>query len=538
MQQIGASPNLISSLGIFSARLVYDQEGRIMSQRKMLVTGIIFLGLILAPASAMAQDEPPVSVTPTPAIDCGVVDFNVEITEGTAPYTLYWDFGDGEIETISDVYVSSEPETSHTYPGAGDYVWSLTVVDSAEIEIGVDSGTISLGPSVSLSAGKMPPIFELVAGTVTVDFTAETTGGQPPYLYEWSFVGAAGSTSDPASNLASATYTTGGKFQASVTVTDTCPLSQTDTLTILINDPEDICHPMAKRIATAVSSLFPTQAQDLYTCEDIFAIFEGSLTPGSHFGFGRLWHAYKLSEQIADLKWEEILDWKIDGSGWGVLVQLNRFADALEDVSISELIGYVQNDVYSVKDIRTALRSVLRYDAEFQDALDMLAAGTSPGQMGQYYRLVQDLELDPALLDDLLEDGASLTELRHAAKLAEQSGGDISLVAKAHVAGHSWGEIKQAYRLADENSTVEDILEQTVSEARRQEREEERTMREAEQNIRTAAQIASRYGVEAEDVMGVYEGQCSLDWGCVRAHFRDLARGENGGKPPKEKKDK
>ena len=52
-------------------------------------------------------------------------------------------------------------------------------------------------------------------------------------------------------------------------------------------------------------------------------------------------------------------------------------------------------------------------------------------------------------------------------------------------------EIKQAYRMADEDLTVEEIFEMTVSEARRQEREEERTMRDSEHNARTAAQIAS-----------------------------------------------
>jgi PKD repeat protein len=511
-----------------------------MCQRKMFISGILFLALILVPVSSMAQTEPPVAVTPT--IDCGEVVFLVQINEGTAPYTLYWDFGDAESKTESDVS-SPEHETIHSYPGADDYAWSLSVVDSTETQIGSVSGTLTIGPSVSLGAGMMPPIFEFGGDPVTVDFTAETTGGEPPYVYEWAFAGAASSTSDPASNIASATYTGGGKFEASVTVTDACPLSRTDTLTILIDDPEDICHPMAKRIATAVSWLFPTQADDLYSCEEIFAIFEGSLIPGSHFGFGRMWHAYKLSEQIADLTWEEILDWKINESGWGTLVQLNRFADALEEVSITELIGYLQGDneqgeKYTLNDIRTALRTALRYDVDFLDALGRAADGTSTGQLNQFYSLAQDLELDPADLDLLLEGGASLPEMRHAAKLVEQTGGDISDVANWHVDGHSWGEIKQAYRLADEDLTVEDIFEMTVSEARRQEREEERTMRESEHDTRTAEQIANHYGVDAEEVTNVYEGQCSLDWGCVRAHFRDLARGEDGKGPPKDKKNK
>jgi hypothetical protein len=74
----------------------------------------------------------------------------------------------------------------------------------------------------------------------------------------------------------------------------------------------------------------------LYTCEDIFAIFQGSLT-GNQLGFGRMWHAVKLAATLEDMTWEEILQWQLDGTGWGLLAQLDRFAETLGDIGPGEL---------------------------------------------------------------------------------------------------------------------------------------------------------------------------------------------------------
>ena len=153
---------------------------------------------------------------------------------------------------------------------------------------------------------------------------------------------------------------------------------------------------------------------------------------------------------------------------------------------------------------------------------------------------------------------------------------------------HSWGEIGQAYRLADETTTAADILAMGVQEFRQAEREAARSEREAEREAReeerdqktaariaeqygidvaeldplyeqcegswgcvrkalkdqtstagssdrearTAAQIASKYGVSQAEVMQTFENACGYDWNCVRAHYRELAK-EGRGKPDK-----
>ncbi len=505
-----------------------------------LCTAILLGALLLTPVTARAQDGLLVTVTTT--VICGDVDFAVSVSGGTGPYSLAWDFGDGE--TLAEADVTAFPYvTSHTYPAAGEYTWSLTATDPTGEA--TTSGSLTLGPSVTLTASEMPPIFFLDSGSVTVDLTAEVSGGEPPYAFEWSFEGAAASSSDPASAAASATFDTPGKYTAGVTVTDDCGLSRSDTLTIVVFDPEEACHPMAQRIAEAVSSLFPDQATQLYSCEDIFDFFQGGLT-GSQLGFGRMWHAYKLALVIEELTWEDILDWQLEGSGWGLLLQLDRLAEALDEVSVSDLVARVLSGENTVNQIRTAARMVTRFEADFEDALDRLAEGASPGELNQFYRAASELDVDPEVLDGYLEAGVSLAELRHAARLAEATGGDWATIVEAHAMGNSWGEIQQAFRLADEDTDAASILAMGVKEYRRQLREEARAERQAERETRQAdklaerdrrmaAKIAAQYGVSEAEVWAVYNDPagCDGDWACVRAHFREQTRGEHG--PPEGK---
>lgn len=505
-----------------------------------LFTAVLLAALLLTPVTARAQDGLLVSVTTT--VICGDVDFEVSVSGGTGPYSLAWDFGDGE--TLAEADVTAFPHTtSHTYPGAGDYEWTLTVGDpTGEATVG---GSLSLGPRVTLNASEMPPIFFLDGGAVSVDFSAEVAGGEAPFTYDWSFEGAAASTGDPASPTASATYDAPGKYTAGVTVTDACGLSHSDTLTIVVFDPEEACHPMAERIAEAVSSLYPDQATQLYACEDIFDFFQGGLT-GSQLGFGRMWHAYQLALVIEELTWEDILDWHLEGSGWGLLLQLDRFAEALDEVSLTDLMARVLSGETTVHDVRTAVRMVTQYEADFEDALSRLAEGASPGELNQFYRAASDLGVAPEVLDGYLEMGVSLAELRHAARMAESTGGDWATILEAHASGHSWGEIQQAFRLADEDTDAATILAIGVKEYRRQLREEAKAERQearearqedklAERDERMASKIAAQYGVSEAEVWAVYNDPagCNGDWACVRAHFRGEAKGEHG--PPEGK---
>ncbi len=489
---------------------------------KLGVFNLGFLLLLALPLTALAQAELAISVSTSQT--CGEVAFAVGLAGGAPPYALLLEFGDGDSHAAGDL-PEGPLEISHPYLVQGEYAWTLTVED-ADGAIASAQGTIFIeGPAVTLSSQPFPPLVTLDSGTVSVDFTAEATGGTPPYSFAWDLDGDGLPDDGLSETTASHTYTEGGKYHATATVTDGCGFTATDTLTVVVIDPEqeDACHPMAKRIADAVNGLFPDQAEDLYTCEDIFDIFEGALT-GYQLGFGRMWHAYQLAQTMEDLTWEEIRDWHLAGSGWGILTQLDRFADLLEEHDIRELMGLVTSGEASLGDIRTAVRSVLRYEADFEDALQRLAEGASPGELGQLYQLAADLEVDPTELDVYLEGGSSLSDLRHAAKFAERVESDWPEILEAKAGGASWGEIGQAYRLADENTSAAEILAIGVKEFRQEAREVDSLAREEDRNTRMAERLAKAYDCDFGDVMSLFNGECVGDWACVRKEIRDQAR--------------
>lgn len=475
----------------------------------------LVLGGFALPGPAAAQDGILVEVTTDVA--CDQATFMASADGGSQAFDLSWFFGDEE--SLEESGVATFPhQTEHTYPGTGEYTWMLAAADVADPELtGMASGSILVGPSVSLTSDVFPPLLTLQDGTASLELTAEVKGGEEPYTYAWALNGHGSGDTDGSS--ASVSFTAAGKYEVSVTVTDDCGLSAMDSLTIVVFDPGDACHPMAERIAEAVSSIFPDQAEQLYSCEDIFAIFQGELT-GSQLGFGRMWHAYQLSQTIDDLTWEEILDWHLDGGGWGLLVQLDKFADALDEVSTGDLVGMVLSGEASIQDIRTSIRAVTRYDADFEDALARLADGANPGELGQLYRLAQELEMDPEALDAYLDAGLSLSDLRHAARVADRFGSDLDSIASAHAEGLSWGQINQAHRLANDETSVDEILEMGIKKFRQSQREQDRAERTQERDERTASRLAAQYGVSVEQIWAVYDGACQGDWKCVRAHFR------------------
>jgi PKD repeat protein len=541
--------------------------------RKQTATILLLIACLALATLPAAGQEDGLQVTVAPVVGCGDVTFVAVVSGGSGTYDLTWAFGDGE--TLVQPGSSDFPaQVNHTYPEAGSYGWSLTAADTADSSLtGMSDGELRLGPSVALTSDIFPPLLTLVDGQASLNLTAGVTGGSTPYSFEWDLTGASSSSSEGAA--ASATYTSGGQFSAHVTVTDACGLSASDSLTIVVVDPDDAdqaCHPMAQRIAEAVSSLAPAQATQTYTCADIFAMFQGG-EGEPNLGFGRMWHAYQLALTMEELTWEEILDWHLGGTGWGLLQQLDRFAETLADVGLKELVSMVLSGEHSVNDIRTAVRMVTRWDADFEDALSRLSEGASPGELQQLYRAASELGVDPAELDAYLEAGATLPEIRHAARTAARWGADWQSVLEAHSAGNSWGEIQQAFRLAGEDGDASAILEMGIQEFRRQQREAQQAEREADREAkradreeqraereadreakraereaergdreaqraekaaqRAAARLAAQYGVTEAEVMSVYEGTCAGDWGCVRGYFRELRPGRPEGRGPR-----
>jgi hypothetical protein len=503
-----------------------------MRLTRLGIPALLILGLLgAAPAFAQGGLEVNVGVE----IACESATFTMTAA-GAEAYELDWDFGDGEV--ASEAGVASPSTTVHAYPASGVYNWSLIVSDAADPTISaLAAGMLTIGPSVTLSSQPFPPLLTLEGGQASADFEALAEGGTAPYTFEWDLNGdGAADAVDPSSTTASFTYTAPGHYTATVTVTDSCGLTATDSLPVVVIDSEEACHPMAARIAEAVSLLYPDQAETLYSCEDIFDFFTGGLT-GGQLGFGRMWHAYTLTETLDGLTWEEILDWHLDGNGWGLLLQLDRFSEELADVELLDLVTMVLEGEASVGDIRTAVRVVTRFDADFEDALARLAEGATPGELSQLYRAAEDLGLTPEDLDSYLDAGITPVELRHAANLADRIGADWAEVAQAHESGLSWGEIRQASRLATDEAGLEEILATGVREFREQQREQDRSQQRQDQTQRTAERLAERFGVNVDAVMGLFNGACEGDWGCVRAQLAGQSqpqqnnRGRGGGRP-------
>lgn len=498
--------------------------------RGFLAAAILITGLASTQGMGYAQDGGEVlTITAAISADCGEVEFTFNWSEGTAPYLIMVDFGDGDSTGIMNAAETSFT-TSHSYLDQGDYEWNVQVLEDKTNGLsGVYSEILTLeGPEVTLSSSPFPPLF-VVGDSGEVDFTTAVTDGTLPYTYDWDLDGDGifdGETADSASYA----YTEIGKFYPQVLVTDGCGFSGSDTLPVVVADPDDACHPTAQKIADGVNTIFPDQAEDLYTCEDVYALFDNK-SEENNLGFGRMWKAYHLAESMEELTWEDILDWHLNQSGWGSLLQLDRFADLLEDHDLPELMGLVMSEDYSLSDVRTAVRSVTRYEADFEDALARILEGATSGELGQFYKLVADLETDLEILDGYLADGLTLAELKHTSKFADRMETDWTEIADARSEADSWGDINQAYNLATDEISAAEILIIGVKDYRESLREEDKAARDdknadrtEEKAQKTAEKLAEQYSSEFGDVMNLLNGECEGVWSCVRSTLRDQER--------------
>jgi PKD repeat protein len=495
---------------------------------KTWITCTLLLALLLAiPITAGAQDGLDIAVITEQS--CDQVSFTLTITGGAAPYHVELDFGDTEIFEIVGTTDTTFYQ-DHRYPTHGEYEIKVKVTDYDGLEAEFEGMLVIDGPEAALGSTPFPPLLTIDAGSASIDFEASASGGFEPYTYSWDLDQDGSPDVGLEGVVASYSYTEGGKYKAAVTVMDGCGFADTATLTVVVDDPEkdpdEACHPTAQKIAEAVSSLFPEgRSEQTYTCEDIFSFFEGALT-GSQLGFGRMWKAYQLTQTIDELTWEEIRDWKLEYSSWGALTQLNRVSEFLEDYGIRDLMDLVMSEEYSLSDIRTAARSVLRFEADFEDALQRISEGANAGELGQFYKLAAEMDVDVTILDEYLADGVSLSELRHATKMSERSGSDWAEIMDAKSFGHSWGEIGQAYKLAGDEISAADILAVGVKEFRSSQREEDREQRDLDRDESTAERYAEQYAWQVGDVLDLFHGECAGNWSCVRKLVREKARSQ------------
>jgi hypothetical protein len=446
-------------------------------------------------------------------------------------------FGDGDDSGY--LHPTESPLTiEHIYPNQGDYEWTVQVgeTDSSILEDTM-TGILTLeGPAVILSSSPFPPLFVL-GDAGTVDFWTTVEGGTPPYEFSWDLDGNGTFDLGETGETATFDYTEVGKYYPQVMVTDTCTFTSSDTMPVVVADPTDACHPMAQKISDGVNKIFPDYSEDLYTCEDIYAIFDNE-SEENNLGFGLMWKAYHLAESMEFLTWEDILDWHLDQSGWGALLQLDRFSDLLEDHSIGDLMDLVLSEEFSLADVRTAARSVTRYEADFEDALSRIAEGANAGELGQLYKLAADLEIeDLSIIDGYLADGLTLSELKHTANFADRMEVDWTVIAEFRASADSWGDIKQAYTMSTEGFSAAEILifgiqeyRKDLQEAAKEGRQVELAVQQEEKNKQTAEKLAGQFSPDAAYVMSLFtEGECEGNWGCVRKVLREEEKAQSEG---------
>src|ERR671919_1034814 len=169
-------------------------------------------------------------------------EFQANITGGTEPYAISWNFGDGSEE-------SDEQTVLHTFEEAGIYNVVLTITDengeeaSDNLEITVNEPSPTIAEP--LTVGIISNSTEGVA-PATFEFQANLTGGTEPYTYLWDFDDGS-EESDEQTVLH--TFEEAGIYNVTLTATDTDDQEASDNLEITVNEPSPtIAEPLTAEI--------------------------------------------------------------------------------------------------------------------------------------------------------------------------------------------------------------------------------------------------------------------------------------------------
>jgi PKD repeat protein len=173
---------------------------------------------------------PPVlNVVAHASLQSGVVPlpimFTSEISGGTPPYTVTWNFGDST--PVVGGSPSTAGNTSHTYETVGKYNATLTVVDSAEATAEKNWTITVTSPPLTLKISATPTS---AAVNQSITFTSTPAGGTPPYTYAWSF----GDGTTATTRNATHEYAAAGKFTAELIVHDNVGSSASQNVTITV----------------------------------------------------------------------------------------------------------------------------------------------------------------------------------------------------------------------------------------------------------------------------------------------------------------
>ncbi len=205
-------------------------------------------------------------------------EFEADVTGGTEPYTISWDFGDGSSEENDD----NDDDVEYTFDVAGTYNVDLTVTDS--------SGRTA-SDSMSITVEEPPPLtsVDIISnGTegvapATFEFEANLTGGAEPFTYIWNF--GDGSSEENDDETVEHTFDVAGTYNVDLTVIDSTSQTASDSILITVEEPslsptppiteEPVCDPSYPDLC------IPPPPPDL-GCDDISARNFEVLPPDLH----------------------------------------------------------------------------------------------------------------------------------------------------------------------------------------------------------------------------------------------------------------
>ncbi len=168
---------------------------------------------------------PPLKVTANAQPQSGPIPlqvaFSSDVSGGTPPYTVSWDFDDSTAN-------SAAGNISHTYANAGKYNATLTVTDHAANTV-VQNWTITATPPpLTLTISASPTSARV---NQTVSFTPTPGGGTPPYTYAWSF----GDGGTSALQSPTRAYAAVGQYTAQLVLHDSAGASITRTVSVTVS---------------------------------------------------------------------------------------------------------------------------------------------------------------------------------------------------------------------------------------------------------------------------------------------------------------
>jgi len=198
------------SPGEYEARVrVTDDDGATRTKTKTL--------LVNSPPSA--------AVT----VDCTEQDctFNAGgSTDDGAIANYTWAFGDGNTTTTTD------PVVEHTYPDGGSYDLTLTVTDEfGATDTATSTVEINDPPTAAFTYTPDQP---QAGEQITFDASASSDPNGVIASYEWDFDG--DGTTDATGETVTHTYSDGGQYTATLTVTDDDSVTNATTVTIDVRD--------------------------------------------------------------------------------------------------------------------------------------------------------------------------------------------------------------------------------------------------------------------------------------------------------------